>query len=105
MKKDKQKTDVVFRIDTTKDFKGIVFALLPHECCDYKGNVTTYQHVGQHSGADYSHCIRTSRPATKKEYNDLKKEMEIHYGYNLNVINRRNYNKYLQSYKKVNRIK
>lgn len=98
MKKDNYKTDIVFRVDTSKEFKGTVFALFPHEVCNHRGEVTTYQHVGQHSSADYNHCIKISRLATESEYNDLKKEMES-LGYNINVVTKRNYAKYLASYK------
>lgn len=101
MKKDTYKTDVIFRVDTLKEYKGTVFALLPHEVNTYKGDVTCYQHVGQHSSADYNHCIRTSRLATPKECNDLKCEMES-LGYNFNVIKKQNHDKYLRSYKKAN---
>lgn len=94
MKKDKEKTDVIFRVDKTKNWKGTVFALLPHNAMNSLGDVTSYQHVGQHSGADYNHCIRTSKLATKKEYKDLKKEMEG-FGYNFNIVKKRNYKKYL----------
>lgn len=100
MEKDDYITDVIFRVDTTKDWKGTVYAMLPHECSDHKGNVTSYQHVGQHSGADYNHCIRTSRLATEAEYKDLKKEMEGQ-GYNFKVIKKRNYDKFLKSYYEV----
>jgi hypothetical protein len=100
MKKDKHITDVIFRVDTSKDFKGDVFALLPHECCDFDGHVTSYQHIGQHSGADYFHCIEISRPATEKEYESLKLEMES-LGYNFKVIKRRSYDKYLKSYREI----
>ena len=31
MEKDKHKTDVIFRKDTTKDFKGQIYALFPHQ--------------------------------------------------------------------------
>ncbi len=94
---DKEKTDVVFRFDTTKDWKGTIFALLPHECCDQQGHVTTYQNLGQHSAADYDYCMAQSRPATPAEYADLKKEMEG-LGYNFNVVTRQNRDKYLKSY-------
>lgn len=97
MKKDKHITDVIFRVDKSKDFKGTVYALFPHEVCDHKGHVTSYQHVGQHSGADYTHCIRTSRLATQAESNDLKIELRG-LGYNLNVVSKQNYAKYLKSY-------
>lgn len=101
MEKDDYITDVVFRVDTTKDWKGTVYALMPHDCCDFKGHVSTYQHVGQHSAADYNHYISKSRPASPKEYADLKKEMEQGYGYNLKVVSKRNYDKYLKSYYEV----
>ena len=100
MEKDKETTDMVFRVDKTKDFKGTVFALFPHEVCDFKGNVTSYQHVGQHGGANYGHCIATSRPATEKEYADLKKELEG-FGYNINVLKKQHYYKYLKSYREA----
>jgi len=99
--KDSYKTDIVFRVDKSKDFKGTVFALFPHEVSDHKGNVLSYQHVGQHSGADYNGCIASSRPATADEYADLKKEMES-IGYDINVVKKRNYDKYLVDYKRVN---
>jgi hypothetical protein len=97
MKKDTNKTDVVFRIDTTPDFKGTCFALFPHEVADHSGNVTFYQHVGQHSAADYGFCIQKSRPATNKEFADLKKELSG-IGYNLNIVQKQNRAKYLKSY-------
>ena len=94
-------TDIMFRVDTTRDFKGTVFAVFPHECADYKGNVTTYQHIGQHSAGDYGYCIESSRPATPNEFADLKKEME-YLGYLVNVVRKQNRDKYLCSYKLVN---
>ena len=99
MQKDTNITDVIFRVDTTPDFKGTVYALLPHECATRNGEVTSYQHVGQHSIANYNGCIMSSRLATPSEYADLKAEMES-LGYNLNVIKKQNYTKFLQSYHK-----
>ena|ERR1035437_2203061 len=101
MKKDDYKTDVIFRVDKSKDWKGTVFALMPHDVCDHKGNVNCYQHIGQHSGADYRANIATSRPAKESEYKDLKREMEQGHGYNFNVIKKQNYDKYLKSYYEV----
>lgn len=101
MKKDKLKTDVIFRIWNNKNFIGDhIIALFPHEVCDYKGNVTSYEHVGQHGGATYNHCIRLSKPAKQSEYNDLFEELES-IGYNLNIIKRQNYNKYSKSLNKM----
>jgi len=103
MEKDKNKTDIIFRCDKSGDFKGVVFALFPHEVSDHKGNVNSYQHVGQHSGADYNGCVRNSRLATEEEYKDLKEEMES-IGYNINVMKKRNYDKYLKDLKRVRRF-
>ncbi len=97
MEKDTEITDVMFRFDTSKDFKGTIFAILPHDCCDFKGNVTYYQHVGQHSGGNYNHMIKTSRPATTTEAISLKAEMES-IGYNFKIVRRQNRTKYMQSY-------
>jgi hypothetical protein len=103
MEKDTHITEVMFRYDLSKDWKGIIFAILPHECSDFKGNVTYYQHVGQHSSGDYNGMIKTSRPASEIEANDLKKEMES-LGYNFKVVKKRNYDKYLKSYYEVKDI-
>lgn len=100
MNKDKHTTDVIFRKDTSKDWKGTIFALFPHDVCDFKGNVTSYQHLGQHSAADYNHCIRKSKPATETEYADLKKELES-LGYNLNIVKKQHFYKYLKRYHKL----
>jgi hypothetical protein len=104
MEKDTYTTDMVFRVDTTKDFKGTVFALFPHEVSDISGSVTYYQHVGQHSSADYNHCIKTSRIATEEEARDLRAELES-LGYNIQVVKRRNHGKYLADYKRVRKMK
>jgi hypothetical protein len=63
---------VVFRVDD----RGEVFALLPEIPADVGGRYCAcYQHVGQHSGADYQGCIRTSRPAKPAECRQLAAEM------------------------------
>lgn len=89
MCKDTNVTDVIFRVDTTKDFKGTIFALFPHLVADLQGNIMSYQHIGQHSGANYLHCIKTSKPATEKQYKDLKSELE-QIGYSLRIVKRQN---------------
>lgn len=89
MCKDTNVIDVIFRVDKTKDFKGTVFALFPHLVVDMQGNIMSYQDIGQHSGANYSHCINTSKPATEKQYSDLKTELE-QIGYSLRILKRQN---------------
>jgi hypothetical protein len=77
-------TIVVFRVWNDVDS---VIALMPNEDA---GNsmCMSYMHVGQHSGANYSHVISKTRPATKKEYKDLAQEL-TKIGYNLVVRKRR----------------
>ena len=104
MEKDKYKTDVIFRVDTKLEPKGTIFALMPHQCCDHEGHIDTYQHVGQHSTANYRYCVSISRLATPEEYKDLKEEMES-LGYDLRVIKKQNRDKYLKSYYEVRGIK
>jgi hypothetical protein len=85
MTQDTHKTTVVFRV-----FKqgGDVLALFPHEVWSADGACASYQHVGQHGGADYTHCIDITRPAKPSEYKALKAEL-MRIGYNLDVRTRR----------------
>lgn len=74
------KTDVIFR----KYRNGEIIALFPYEmegqfCC------MSYMHIGQHSGAIYSHCVKQTKPATSEEYRPLMSEL-ISIGYELRVI-------------------
>ena len=65
-----------------------VFALFPVLPADNYGNLcTSYQHVGQHSAADYRLCIRNSRPAREAEAADLLAELRG-IGYNPRTIKR-----------------
>lgn len=78
--------DVVFRVHDKDD--GDVFALFPGlPGTGEPGSCACYQHVGQHSSADYAGCLRTSRPAKPAEYAALLKELE-NIGYRLNVLKR-----------------
>jgi hypothetical protein len=46
------------------------------------------------------HCIKQSKLATAVEYANLKKEME-NLGYNINIVKKQNYKKYLSDYNKA----
>lgn len=83
MEKDNYKTKVVFR----KFKEGDMIALFPYEKYDYCNYdlVQSYMHIGQHTCASYSHCIRVSKLATPEEYKELFEELES-IGYNLQVI-------------------
>ena len=92
MEKDDFKTTVIFR----KDKLG-VFALFPYLIETKEGHCLSYAYLGQHSGADYSHCITASAPAKISEYLPLLRELEW-LGYNLDIRTRRNHKRYLAAY-------
>ncbi len=70
-----------------KKFKeGDVIALFPDIPFDKSGNITSYQHFGQHGAASAS-ALRTLKPATRAEYLPLYKEL-IKIGY-APVVSRR----------------
>lgn len=94
MEKDNFVTEVVFR----KFKDGQVIALFPYNPQNLMGNVGSYMHLGQHSDADYNHVISITKLATEEEYKDLKNELENSVGYNLKVIRRRKYTKFLKEY-------
>lgn len=80
-------TIVVFRVFKADQTANRVLALFPAEANYPDGSCESYQHIGQHSAADYSHCIAITRPATPKEYAPLKRELE-RIGYTLKVQSR-----------------
>ena len=76
--KDVEITKVIFR-----KFKcGDVIALFPEEVDGLY--IWSYMHIGQHSTADYSCVVNTTKLAKEPEYLELKKELES-IGYNLKV--------------------
>ena len=83
MERDAEKTRVVFR----KYKDGDILALFP-ELSEGGAAVESYMRIGQHSSADYNHCIRTTKPATPKEYKNLAIELTS-IGYNLLIRKRR----------------
>ena len=84
MQKDEEKTVVVFRM--WKAEPRTCLALFPAIEAG-AGLVQSYDHVGQHGGADYVHCIQMTHPAKPEEYAGLMRELES-IGYNL-VIRKR----------------
>ena len=66
-------TKVIFR----KYKDGDILALFPQVPADDLGVLcSSYQHIGQHGGADYTLCISKTKPATPEEYAKLKAELE-----------------------------
>ena len=85
MEKDKEITPVIFRVWRRKP--GGVLALFPTVVHD--GLCSSYEHVGQHSYANYIGCMLQTRPAQPAEYADLKRELECDHGYNFKIYRRR----------------
>jgi len=63
-----------------------IIALFP-DMRENDGTIGSFEHVGQHGGADYQLVLRQTTAATPEEYEDLKDELEDR-GYNLRVMNR-----------------
>jgi hypothetical protein len=65
-----------------------VIALFPTVASDADGHfVESYEHIGQHGGANLVGVMAASRPAQEAEYKTLKAELE-RLGYNLKVYQR-----------------
>jgi hypothetical protein len=81
-------TPVVFRVWRERESERTsVLALFP--TIEWgPGMCSSYEHVGQHSGADYAGCIARTRPAKPAEYAALKRELTQR-GYNLRVYARK----------------
>ena len=88
-----EKVDVIFR--TEKD--GSTLAVFPYMIADSLGNCTCYSHIGQHSAMSWNYIYDTK---VCNDYEELLIELE-NIGYNLNIIKRRNYKKYIQAYKEL----
>jgi hypothetical protein len=67
-----------------------IIALFPDEMADYRGNVDSYEHVGQHGGADYSRVIRITTPVREidAEVDALLQELES-IGYCVKLVQHR----------------
>lgn len=75
---------VIFR----KWSEGDIIALFPEHPADDEGLLCdSYQHVGQHGGANCVMVINATRPANHEEYARLAEEL-TRIGYDLNVQRR-----------------
>ena len=83
-------TKVIFRVWKGQHGFGVI-ALFPEEDAS-PGYCSSYEHVGQHGGADYSVVISRTRPASPAEYEALRQELES-IGYDLEIRSRRCYGK------------
>lgn len=88
--KDSEETIVIFRKwKASEDIVGgdRIIALFP-EIEEGWGRCLSYEHIGQHGGADYLGCLPRTIPAKPEEYAPLKAELEG-LGYNLLIRRRR----------------
>lgn len=90
MDKDKHKTKVIFRQwrESDKRVEGSVFALFP-ECPGTMNPKTcaSYEHIGQHSSADYGCAIAYSRPIGQFSGKVKTLATELRgLGYNLEIV-------------------
>lgn len=70
-------TNVVFK----KWEDGQIIALFPHDSFDLDGNITSYMHIGQHSGASRD-LLYELDDASIEEYKNLKEGL-LSIGYKL----------------------
>ena len=67
-------TVVIFR--RSHEDRTDIYALMPEIPADTQGFLCeSYQHLGGHAAADYTHCVAISDPATPEEYRSLLDEM------------------------------
>jgi len=90
------KTEVIFRTDK----EGETIAVLPYEIADTQGNCTCFCKSEGHSACAWEYVLKDTKPT--QHYNDLMNLM-IANGYNLEVIRRREYDKYLEAYYRMKR--
>lgn len=80
------KTKTIFR----KFKDGEVIALFPEIPSDLEGKYCdSYMHIGQHGSANYLMLLDDTVLATPEEYAELKRELETHYNYEIEVYQRR----------------
>ena len=81
----KKGTIVIFR----KWSNGSIIALLPEIPADTEGKLCqSYEHIGQHGGADYRGVIGRIKAAKPDEFAELLQELEM-IGYDDLVVRKR----------------
>jgi len=92
------KTKTIFR----KFKDGEVIALFPETPTDLDGKYcNSYMHIGQHGSANYQGLLKDTVLATPEEYTELKRELETHYDYEIDVYQRRTRQMYDTFWKEV----
>lgn len=90
---------VIFRVWKHGQSKGDVdayFPYLPHSSLDK--SITCYDMISGHGKADYHYMLNKTRLARPEEYQEMKEQLEKVVGYKLKVIQRINYDKWINSF-------
>jgi hypothetical protein len=80
-------------MEVTGSWKKIIISFFPYENASY-GRMLCYVHNGQHNEADYGYYLECKK-ASEEEYKNLFNELENLVGYNLKIVNRINYDRYI----------
>lgn len=83
-------TRVIFRKD--KDTKEVI-AFMPYDIADLNGNITSYQHIGQHGAASISY-YHTTIKCPQNDFKALLSELEHQVGYRVQIDKKINYRAY-----------
>jgi hypothetical protein len=94
----KEDVDVIFRQFKFND-NVVISAIFPYMIYGYGYEVTSYEHIGQHSACSLDWYRNKTKPVnlTNPKVIELIKELKS-IGYNLNIIKRVNHSKYLKAY-------
>ena len=88
------KDKVIYR----KYKNGDIVAIFPYII--WSGSLVTCFDDCGHSGGDYNHIIKTTKPTTLEEYKYRDRLLFNYYGYDTEPIKRYNHKKYLEAYYK-----
>ena len=100
MEKDNFKTTVIFRKDKSNKYADNITAVFPYLV--QGGSVPLmecYAHVGQHGSCSYDWYLQDTKPAKPDEYASLKRELEDNYGYDLDIKQKINADKFREAVK------
>lgn len=90
-----EKDTVIFR----KNKYGEIIALFPYIIWN-SYNVSCYVNNEGHSGCDYNHVIKTTKPALESEYKSLYDTL-ISQEYNLEIRKKYHYNTYIKAVSEI----
>jgi len=88
---------VIFR----KEKNGSIIAVFPYIISDPDGNVLCYAPYEGHGSISWDYYISNTKPCKETEYKELEEQLEDHYGYSLEIVQRRDYDAYMKAWKET----